>query len=183
MKVLNAAIPGILVITPVFFSDNRGYFFESYHHDKYFNAFGAPNFVQDNTSRSARNTIRGLHCQVGEYAQGKLCQVVFGRVLDVAVDIRHGSPYFGKHVSFELSDENGTQLYIPPGFAHGFSVLSEIAIFSYKCTQYYSKNSERTLLYNDPDLCIDWKIGQPNVSLKDQQGVLLKNLDSGFVYP
>lgn len=164
------------------FSDDRGYFFESYQEEKYLKSIKAAVFVQDNISRSVRNTIRGLHYQVGSYAQGKLCQVLVGRVLDIAVDIRRGSPYFGKHVSFELSDENKNQLYIPPGFAHGFCVLSEVAIFSYKCTQYYSKGSERTLVYNDPDLHIDWKIEQPIVSDKDLQGALFKNLGNDFVY-
>ena len=182
MKVLNTDIPGVFVIQPVVFSDDRGYFFESYQEEKYFNTIKAANFVQDNISRSVRNTIRGLHYQVGAYAQGKLCQVLYGRALDIAVDIRHGSPYFGKHVSFELSDENKNQLYIPPGFAHGFSVLSETAIFSYRCTQYYNKDSERTLLYNDPELHVDWKIEQPILSVKDQEGTLLKNLGSDFVY-
>lgn len=182
MKVIIADIPGISVIQPVVFSDERGYFFESYQKEKYFNNIRVANFVQDNVSRSVRNTIRGLHFQVGEHAQGKLCQVLFGRVLDVAVDIRRGSPHFGKHVFFELSDENKNQLYIPPGFAHGFCVLSEVAIFSYKCTRSYNKDSERTLLYSDPDLHIDWKIEQPIVSDKDRQGTLLKNLGSDFVY-
>jgi len=167
---------------PKIFEDERGYFVESFRGKRYLKITNGLKFVQDNVSRSVRNTIRGLHYQVGKYAQGKLCQVLFGRVLDVAVDLRRGSPYFGKHISFELSDENKNQLCIPPGFAHGFCVLSEEAIFSYKCTQYYDKDSERTLLYNDPELHIDWKIEQPIVSDKDQQGTLLKNLGSDFTY-
>ncbi len=135
MKVITADIPGIIVVQPLVFSDDRGYFFESYQEEKYLQSIKAASFVQDNISRSVRHTIRGLHYQVGSYAQGKLCQVLLGRVLDIAVDLRQGSPFFGKHVSVELSDENKNQLYIPIGFAHGFCVLSDEAIFSYKCTR------------------------------------------------
>ena len=133
------------------FGDERGYFFESYNEDTYHKAGIDLLFVQDNISKSKKGTIRGLHYQVGDMAQGKLCKVIFGKVLDVAVDIRFGSPTFGKYFSSELSEENHTQLWIPPGFAHGFSVLSEEAIFSYKCTALYSKEHERAILFNDQD--------------------------------
>jgi len=123
-----------------------------------------------------------LHYQVGDMAQGKLCKVIFGKVLDVAVDIRLGSPTFGKHISSELSEENHTQLWIPPGFAHGFSVLSDEAIFSYKCTALYSKEHERAILFNDPVLNIDWKIDYPIVSEKDLKAQLLKDIQKDFIY-
>ncbi|MGA8265613.1 MAG: dTDP-4-dehydrorhamnose 3,5-epimerase, partial [Ignavibacteriaceae bacterium] len=124
-------------------------------------------FVQDNISSSCQNTVRGLHFQIGEKAQGKLCQVIFGSVLDVAVDVRTISPTFGKYFSIELSDENHLQLWIPKGFAHGFLALSERAIFSYKCTEFYDKENERSILFNDPDLDINWGIESPIVSVKD----------------
>lgn len=182
MKITPTAIPDVIIIEPRVFSDKRGYFFESFQLKKYSEHLHTTSFVQDNISRSSKNTIRGLHFQNGEFAQGKLCQVILGTVLDVAVDLRKNSPTFGKHVDVELSDQNKNQLWIPPGFAHGFSVLSETAIFSYKCTNYYNKESERCLLYNDPALNIYWKVSHPIVSAKDQQGVLLKDLQYDFVY-
>ncbi len=139
-------------------------------------------FVQDNISKSRKGTVRGLHYQVGENAQGKLCQVIEGEVLDVAVDIRFGSPTFGKHFSLILNSENKLQLWIPPGFAHGFSVLSDEAIFSYKCTNYYSKAHERTIIYNDPDLKIDWKVESPIVSEKDLQASKFKDIEKDFIF-
>ncbi|MBI2430131.1 MAG: dTDP-4-dehydrorhamnose 3,5-epimerase [Ignavibacteriales bacterium] len=176
MNILSTTIPDVLILEPKVFEDERGYFFESYKENFFKEKINDIQFIQDNVSRSSRNTIRGLHFQVGEFAQGKLCQVVFGTVLDVAVDLRKNSPTFGKHIAVELSDQKKNQIWIPPGFAHGFSVLSESAIFVYKCTNYYNKESERTLLYNDPALKIDWKISDPIVSAKDQQGTLLKDL-------
>ena len=140
------------------------------------------NFVQDNISKSKKGTIRGLHYQVGDKAQGKLCKVICGKVLDVAVDIRFGSPTFGKYFASELSEENHTQLWIPPGFAHGFSVLSEEVIFSYKCTALYNKESERAILYNDKELNIDWKVVNPIVSEKDMKAKLFKEIDKDFIY-
>ena len=139
-------------------------------------------FVQDNISKSKKGTIRGLHYQIGEKAQGKLCKVIYGKVLDVAVDIRFGSPTFGKYFSSELSEENHTQLWIPPGFAHGFSVLSDEAIFSYKCTALYSKEHERAIIFNDPDLNIDWKVKNPIVSEKDFKAPLIKDIQKDFIY-
>ena len=162
MKVIKTEIAGLLVIEPDIFNDDRGFFFESYSKQRY-EKFGIPDdFVQDNISKSKQGTVRGLHYQVGEKAQGKLCQVLEGEVLDVAVDIRFNSPTFGKHFSQVLSSQNKLQLWIPAGFAHGFSVLSEEAVFSYKCTNYYSKAHERSILFNDSDLKIDWKIEQSN---------------------
>ncbi|MCH7516519.1 MAG: dTDP-4-dehydrorhamnose 3,5-epimerase [Bacteroidetes bacterium] len=139
-------------------------------------------FVQDNISKSVKETIRGLHYQVGDTAQGKLCQVIKGKVLDVVVDIRFDSPTFGKHFSLELSENNKTQLWIPPGFAHGFSVLSDEAIFSYKCTNIYSYPDERVILYNDPDLNVDWKVLNPIVSEKDLKAKSFKDIENDFVY-
>jgi len=167
MKVEKANLEGLCIIKPNVFGDTRGYFFESYSTGKYREIGIDADFVQDNISKSVKGTLRGLHLQIGKEAQGKLCQVISGMVLDVAVDVRPGSATFGKYFSVELSGENNTQLWIPPGFAHGFSVLSEEAIFSYKCTNYYNKQSERSILYNDPELGIDWKIDNPIVSEKD----------------
>ena len=181
MKVTKTEIAGLLVIQPDVFTDARGYFFESYIKKKYAES-GIPNdFVQDNISKSRTGTVRGLHYQVGEYVQGKLCQVIEGEVLDVAVDITFGSPTFGKHFSLILNSELKNQLWIPPGFAHGFSVLSDEAIFSYKCSNYYSKEHERSIIYNDPDLNIDWRVESPIVSEKDLKAPKLKDIERDFI--
>jgi dTDP-4-dehydrorhamnose 3,5-epimerase len=180
MEVNETNIKGVLIIQPRVFQDDRGYFFESFSFKKY-SDFGLTfNFVQDNISRSKKNTIRGLHYQAGRSAQGKLCQVISGSVLDVAVDIRSGSPTYGKYVSQVLSEENHTQIWIPPGFAHGFAVLSEEAIFSYKCTNYYNKNDERGILFNDPDLNIEWQIEAPVVSEKDLNAKRFFEIEKDF---
>lgn len=176
MNIIETFIKDLLVIKPDVFEDDRGYFFESFNRDKYERFNINLNFVQDNISKSVINTIRGLHYQVGEKAQGKLCQVLLGKVLDVAVDIRSDSPTFGKYYAEELSENNHTQLWIPPGFAHGFAVISDAAIFQYKCTQFYDKNSERTILYNDPVLNIDWGVKDPVVSDKDLKAKLFKEI-------
>ncbi len=182
MQIQETKLKDVLIITPKAFSDDRGYFLESFR-KKVFEERGLTfNFVQDNISRSKKNTVRGLHYQVGEFAQGKLCQVVYGRVLDVAVDIRFGSPTFGKYVATELSEENHEQLWIPPGFAHGFSVLSDIAIFHYKCTNYYDKASERAIRFNDKDLNIDWNITEPLVSPKDLEAKLFSEIEKDFTF-
>jgi len=182
LKVTKTEIPGLLVIQPDVFSDSRGFFFESYSKKKY-NEFGIQGeFVQDNISSSKKNTVRGLHYQVGEKAQGKLCQVIEGEVLDVAVDVRFNSPTFGKHFSLILSSETKVQLWIPIGFAHGFSVLSDEALFSYKCTNYYSKTDERAILFNDPDLNIDWRVEEPIVSDKDLTAAKFKEIEKDFIY-
>jgi len=180
MKVEKTFIDGLLLINPDVFKDPRGYFFESFSKNKY-NEIGIDlEFVQDNVSKSSKNTIRGLHYQVGEFAQGKLCSVLQGSVIDVAVDIRFGSPTFGKYFSIELSDKNKNQIWIPPGFAHGFVVTSDNTIFTYKCTSLYNKESERTILYNDADLNIDWQIDNPIVSEKDLKGIPFKNIEKDF---
>ncbi|MCJ7552648.1 MAG: dTDP-4-dehydrorhamnose 3,5-epimerase [Ignavibacteriaceae bacterium] len=182
METEKTNIQGLLLIKPKVFGDSRGYFFESFNEQIYEDVGLNLNFVQDNISKSIKSTIRGLHYQIGEKAQGKLCQVILGRVLDVAVDIRFGSPTFGKYYAAELSEENHLQLWIPPGFAHGFSVLSDEAIFSYKCTQFYNKEHERAIIYNDPELNIDWLIETPIVSEKDLQAKMFKEIDKDFIY-
>ncbi len=182
MEIIKTNIDGLLVIKPKVFEDERGYFLESYSGKRYTEAGLDFNFVQDNISKSKYGTVRGLHYQVGEKAQGKLCQVIFGAVFDFAVDIRFNSPTFGKHFGVELSDKNHTQLWIPPGFAHGFAVLSPEAIFHYKCTEYYSKEHERSILYNDPDLNIDWKVNNPIISVKDKSAKLFKEIERDFEY-
>ena len=182
LEVIKTELEGLLIIKPKVFGDERGYFFESYNEDTYHKAGIDLLFVQDNISKSKKGTIRGLHYQVGDKAQGKLCKVIYGKVLDVAVDIRFGSPTFGKYFSSELSEENHSQLWIPPGFAHGFSVLSDEAIFSYKCTALYSKEHERAILFNDPALNINWKVETPIVSEKDLKAPLLKDIQKDFIY-
>jgi dTDP-4-dehydrorhamnose 3,5-epimerase len=181
MNFIQTEIKDVLIIEPDIFPDERGYFFESYSEIKYKENGFKQIFVQDNISKSKYGTIRGLHYQVGEFAQGKLCQVITGNVLDVAVDIRFGSPTFGKYVSVELNDENHNQIWIPPGFAHGFSVLSEIAIFHYKCTNYYSKKDERSILFNDKNLNIDWLVSETKISEKDLKGIPFKDIEKDFV--
>lgn len=169
MKIINTPIPGLLILEPRVFADQRGYFLESYNQDKFEEAGISITFVQDNESKSARGVIRGLHYQLGPFSQTKLVRVIQGSVYDVAVDCRRGSPTFGQAFGLELSGENKLQFFIPKGFAHGFSVLSETAIFSYKCDALYNPAAERGILFNDPALGIDWQI-QPeeaNVSAKD----------------
>ena len=182
MKVSKTNIEGLLLIEPDLFNDGRGYFFESYNKEKYTEIGLDINFVQDNISQSKKGTVRGLHYQVGDKAQGKLCQVISGKVLDVAVDIRFGSPTFGKHYAHVLNSEKKMQIWIPAGLAHGFSVLSDEAIFSYKCTNYYSKDHERAILYNDSELNIDWQVENPVVSEKDLKAKTIKEIDKDFIY-
>ena len=182
MKVIKTEISELLIIQPDVFTDSRGNFFESYSKKRY-EEFGIINdFVQDNISKSKQGTVRGLHYQVGEFAQGKLCQVIEGEVLDVAVDIRFGSPTFGKYFSLILNSELKNQLWIPTGFAHGFSVLSDEAIFYYKCSNYYSKEHERSIIYNDADLNINWKVEQQIVSEKDLKAKRFKDIEKDFKY-
>lgn len=176
------SLEGLLVIKPDVFEDSRGYFYESFNNKKYKEGGIETSFVQDNISKSVKGTIRGLHYQAPPFAQGKLCSVLLGKVLDVAVDIRFGSPTFGKYYSCELSEENKFQLWIPAGFAHGFSVLSDVAIFSYKCTSLYSKENERAILYNDPQLNINWKVDNPVVSEKDLKAIPFNRIAKDFLY-
>ena len=169
MKLTETYIPGLLVIEPDVFHDSRGCFFESFSERKFEELTGLKvDFVQDNESHSAYGTVRGLHFQTGDHAQAKLVRVVSGRVLDVAVDLREGSPTFGRHFSIELSGENHLQMFIPKGFAHGFSVLSETAVFQYKCDAYYAPQSEDALIWNDSDLAIDWKIPAEDALVSDK---------------
>ncbi|MBK7105745.1 MAG: dTDP-4-dehydrorhamnose 3,5-epimerase [Ignavibacteriae bacterium] len=182
VKKVDTPFRDLFIVKPDIFKDDRGYFYESFSEKKYLELGINLKFVQDNISFSSYGTIRGLHYQVGEFAQGKLCQVLFGKVLDVAVDIRFNSPTFGKSFGVELSQENKKQLWIPPGFAHGFSVLSETAIFSYKCTNYYSKEHERCIIYNDSSLKINWKIKNPIISDKDLIGSNFSEIKEDFFY-
>ncbi|MDP1678268.1 MAG: dTDP-4-dehydrorhamnose 3,5-epimerase [Bacteroidota bacterium] len=181
MKFQNSPLQGVVVIYPDVLRDDRGYFFEAFSKKRYSDICGDVDFVQDNVSESMQYTIRGLHYQVGEFAQGKLCKVLSGKVIDVAVDIRFGSPTFGKYFAVELSDENSAQLWIPPGFAHGFSVLSEKAVFHYKCTNYYSKAHERAIRFNDPSLNIEWLVKNPIVSGKDLAAPLFSAIEKDFI--
>ena len=158
MEIIQSSIPGVLLIQPTVFEDERGYFFESFN-QKYFDDLNISyDWVQHNQSFSSYGVIRGLHFQLNPFAQAKLVRVLKGTILDVVVDIRKGSPYYGKVFSVELSAENKTQILVPKGFAHGFSVLSETAEVLYKCDNYYHKSSEGGIIYNDPSLSIDWKI-------------------------
>lgn len=182
MQVTELEIGGLKVIKHAVYTDSRGYFFECFHKER-FAAAGIPDqFFQDNISKSKKSTVRGLHYQVGENAQGKLCQVLQGKVLDVAVDIRFGSPTFGRYVAVELSAENASMLWIPPGFAHGFSVLSDEAVFYYKCTARYSKPDERAILFSDPQLGIDWQVDTPLVSEKDKEAVPFSQIEKDFLW-
>jgi dTDP-4-dehydrorhamnose 3,5-epimerase len=180
MEIKETALAGINIIVPSVFDDARGYFFESYKEDAYTSLLNGLRFVQDNISRSTKGTIRGLHYQAPPFAQGKLCQAIVGTVLDVVVDIREGSPTLGKSFSVELSEQNKLQIWIPPGFAHGFSVLSDEAVFMYKCTAIYHRQSERAIRFNDPTLKIDWKTTFPKVSEKDLTAPLFDAMRSEF---
>ncbi len=168
MNFIQTAIEGLWIIEPRVFEDSRGYFFESYS-ERDFHAQGITNhFVQDNQSMSCRGVIRGLHAQAGEHAQAKLVRALHGRILDVAVDIREGSPTYGQHMAVELSAENKRQLFIPRGFLHGFSVLSESAIFSYKCDNLYCKDAEIGAKFDDAQLDIDWQISANEAIISDK---------------
>lgn len=175
MKFMETEIKGVFVITPDVFKDNRGYFFESYNYKQFKNAGIDTKFVQDNQSFSEYGTIRGLHFQNGKHAQAKLVRVIQGSVLDVAVDLRPYSETFGKHVAVLLNDENNNMLFVPRGFAHGFSVQSKTAVFAYKCDNSYNKESEGGILYNDPDLNINWGI-PPYKIITSNKDVLLPKL-------
>lgn len=168
MNVIQTPITGLLVIEPRVFADSRGYFFESFNLKEFREKVGDINFVQDNESKSSYGVLRGLHFQKDPFAQAKLVRVVKGRVLDVAVDIRKDSPTYGRHYSVELSDENHLQFFIPRGFAHGFSVLSEEVIFQYKCDYFYHPESEGAIAWNDPDLAIDWLIPEDKIILSEK---------------
>ena len=184
MNIIKTEIDGVVIIEPRLFKDDRGYFFESYS-EKDFNAqVREIKFVQDNESKSSYGVLRGLHFQKPPYAQSKLVRVIKGAVLDVAVDIRKGSPTFGKHVAVELTEDNHRQFFIPRGFAHGFSVLTPEVIFQYKCDNFYAPQSEGALAWDDPDLGIDWRIPADKVILseKDKHHPRLKDAEWLFDY-
>lgn len=176
MQIHQTDLPGVVILEPRVFADARGFFQEVYQHEKYAAAGVSASFVQDNYSRSAKGTLRGLHFQV-EHAQGKLVQCLRGEIFDVAVDLRRGSPTFGKWAGVVLSDTNHRQLYIPPGFAHGFYVLSDLAEMFYKCDDYYFPQHERSLLWSDPAIGIAWPLeGEPILSDKDRKGTALSEI-------
>lgn len=168
MKVINTDIEGVVIIEPEVFGDSRGYFMESFSEREFQRHVASVKFVQDNESRSRYGVVRGLHYQREPYAQSKLVRCVVGRVLDVAVDIREGSPTYGKHVAVELSAENHRQLFIPKGFAHGFAVLSQEAIFAYKCDEFYHPEAECGIAWNDPKIGIDWRLPEGDIILSEK---------------
>ena len=173
MKATETKLEGCFILEPTIFEDKRGYFFESFNEEK-FNTLIKTKviFVQDNESFSSKGVLRGLHYQVGEHAQAKLVRVIKGKVLDVAVDVRENSKTFGQHVAVELSEDNKKQLFVPRGFAHGFIVLSDTAIFSYKCDNLYNKASEGGIIYNDPKLNIDWQLPEKELLVSEKDVVL-----------
>ena len=178
MNVIKTDIEGLVVLEPRVFGDSRGYFFESFNARTFEEAVGNVNFVQDNESKSSYGVVRGLHFQKPPHAQAKLVRVVKGKVLDVAVDLRKDSPTFGKYVAVELSEDNHRQMFIPRGFAHGFSVLSDEVVFQYKCDNYYAPESEGAVAWDDPDLDIDWRVPADKVLLseKDKKHPFLKDI-------
>lgn len=184
MKIISLAIPDVKLIEPDVFGDNRGFFMETYRADLFKEAGIPTNFVQDNMSSSRKGVLRGLHFQKDPYSQGKLVRVVRGEVFDVAVDLRKGSPYFGKWVGDLLSEENKKSLYVPQGFAHGFCVVSDEAVFHYKCTEFYHPEAEGGLRYDDPTVNVEWPLPDlPKItSPKDEKAPFLENIDCNFTY-
>ena len=182
MEVINTDIEGVVIIEPRIFRDERGYFYESFSQREFEEKVCRTTFVQDNQSKSSYGVLRGLHFQKPPYAQSKLVRCIKGTVLDVAVDIRKGSPTFGKYVAVELSEDNHRQFFIPRGFAHGFAVLSDEAVFQYKCDNFYNKESEGAVAWDDPELCIDWKVPADKVLLseKDKQNKCIADADFLF---
>lgn len=184
MEIIKTAIDGVVIIEPRLFKDERGYFFESFSQREFNEKVREIHFVQDNESKSSYGVLRGLHFQKPPYAQSKLVRVIQGAVLDVAVDIRKGSPTYGQYISVELTADNHRQFFIPRGFAHGFSVLTDEVIFQYKCDNFYAPQSEGAIAWDDPDLNIDWRIPAEKVILseKDKKHPRLKEIDSPFNY-
>ncbi|MGM9735058.1 MAG: dTDP-4-dehydrorhamnose 3,5-epimerase [Candidatus Cryptobacteroides sp.] len=184
MNVIDTAIEGVKIIEPKVFGDHRGYFFESFSQRDFDAAVREVRFVQDNESKSCYGVLRGLHFQKPPHSQSKLVRVVRGSVLDVAVDIRKGSPTFGRHVAVELTEDNHRQFFIPRGFAHGFVVLSDEVVFQYKCDDFYAPDCEGAIAWDDPDLGIDWKVPAESIILseKDRKHQFLKDIDSPFTY-
>lgn len=182
MEILKTEIEGVLLLRPQLFEDGRGYFFESYNQQRFDREVRRVRFVQDNCSRSSYGVVRGLHFQRPPFAQSKLVSVLVGRVLDVAVDIRRGSPTFGRHVAVELSAENHLQLFLPRGFAHGFSVLSDEALFQYKCDNLYAPQCEGAIAWDDPAIGIDWRIPADRVILSDKDAARPALADAGELF-
>ncbi|NOR74017.1 MAG: dTDP-4-dehydrorhamnose 3,5-epimerase [Draconibacterium sp.] len=184
MKTIKTYLPGLVVIEPRVFEDDRGYFFESYRYKNYIEAGITEPFIQDNESKSVRGVVRGLHYQLDSYSQAKLVRVVQGSVYDVAVDLRKGSPTFGKWFGIELSENNKKQLFVPRGFAHGFSVLSKSAIFTYKCDNVYNSEAERSVNPFDAKLGIDWQLDglEQIVAEKDKQAPNFDNAEMNFIF-
>ena len=180
MKILETALPGVLIIEPDAFEDGRGFFMETYHRKRYNEAGMDCSFVQDNLSYSIHGTLRGLHYQYPN-GQAKLVQVITGDIFDVAVDIRRGSPTFGRWIGEYLSDNNRRQLFIPEGFAHGFCVLSDTALFVYKCSDFYAPDSEGGILCSDPDLGVEWPVKDPLLSDKDSEYLCLKDVPAEYL--
>ncbi len=180
MDIVKTKIPDLYIVKPRVFEDNRGYFFESYNKEAFLRNGIDQNFVQDNESKSAKGVLRGLHFQKPPFAQGKLVRVMRGAVLDVAVDLRKNSPTYGQWASVELNHDNKWMYWVPPGFAHGFVTLEDSTVFFYKCTNVYNKDSEGSILWNDPDLNIDWKFDSPTLSEKDKIAPLFKDFVSPF---
>jgi dTDP-4-dehydrorhamnose 3,5-epimerase len=184
MKIIHTSLPGLLIIEPKVFEDERGYFFESFNKNAFVEANLKFNFVQDNQSKSGYGVVRGLHYQLNPHAQTKLVRVLEGKIFDVCVDIRKGSPTFGKWERVELSEENKRQAIVPRGLAHGFSVLSETAVVFYKCDNFYHKSAERGIIYNDPSINIDWGI-DPNLAIiseKDQNHPKFEEAEINFKF-
>lgn len=171
MEFIKQSLHDVWLIQPKVFYDERGYFMESFRQDKFEEHIGQINFIQDNESKSTKGVLRGLHYQTGDYSQAKLVRVLQGTVLDAIVDLRKSSPTFGQHLIVELSDENKRQLFVPRGFAHGFMVISETAVFAYKVDNIYSKEHETTLLWNDPKLNIDWQVNESEIILSEKDKV------------
>lgn len=182
MEIIKTDIEGVVIIEPRIFKDSRGYFFESYNKKEFDEKVGPVDFVQDNESCSTRGVMRGLHFQRPPYSQAKLVRCVRGAVLDVAVDLRKGSPTYGRHIATELSEENHRQFFIPKGFAHGFAVLSDVAVFQYKCDEFYHPEADCGISLLDESLCIDWGIAFEDAILseKDKHHPLLRDFDSPF---
>lgn len=182
MEVIKTAIEGVVIIEPYLFKDGRGYFFESFNQNEFKKKVCNTTFVQDNESKSCYGVIRGLHYQKPPFAQNKLVRVVKGSVLDVAVDIRKGSPTFGQHIAVELTEENHRQFFIPRGFAHGFSVLSKEVVFQYKCDNFYAPECEGALAWDDPDLGIDWRIPMDKVLLSEKDRLHSRLKDAEWLF-
>lgn len=181
MELIKTSINGLLIIKPDVFKDDRGYFYESYNKERFAKVGLNIDFVQDNESKSSKGVLRGLHFQKPPFAQGKLVRVIKGAVMDVAVDLRKDSPTYGKWESVVLTEENKLQFWIPEGFAHGFVAMEDNTIFNYKCTNVYNKESEGSILWNDPDININWNIDNPILSEKDKISPLFKNFESPFI--